>query len=587
MSEPQQKKRCRCAIYARVSTDEQNRGGFTSIKSQILSCENFIKAHKDDEISWEWTTTFQDVATGANLNRPGFQNLQASARAGKFDRLVIYKIDRLSRSLADFHDFWREFEEKIELSCVTQSIDTSDGAGRFFLNILLSFSQFEREINGQRVRDKRDQALKAGFWQGGWIPHGFVTKRSSKFDRDILVSDPKEAECVRKIYHLFLQSGSQSHVADQINSEGYRTKIRHQKTKDGKPKVVGGKRFDEDGITNILKNRIYIGEVWNERLKMAYDGKHEAIICDKGMWLKVQEMLTEKSVKHSRKIKEERNKYTFLLKGLVHCSHCGTTMTTDFSGKPSKEGKEPYLYYTCTKVDELGKHSDCTIRSVPARSMEKLVIEATQELAKHPALVSEVLKVASVKFQKDLGPLEKELSKKTARLASIDSELDQYLEVAKSRKGALADRAEKRIKELEQDKEVLDGDVVLLRQKVEALKGKQLDAEIVQKSFSQFAEFIGKMSLETQAIYCRLLIDRIDLFPWDPTQKKSPPRKSQEGLLQPDLALQTRTRWYRLKIRYRELPDFPAPSDSGKSSSGSHLIGSGCWTRTNDLAVTI
>src|SRR5262249_30288363 len=152
-------------------TDEQDKGNFTSLEAQEHSCKSFIEAHKDE--GWEYVKTFRDVATGANINRPGLQQLLQESREGKANLIVTYKIDRLSRSIADFYDMWGELSKLgVELACSTQNIDTSDGTGRLMLNILLSFAQFEREVNSQRVRDKRQQALSQGFWQGGWVPFG-------------------------------------------------------------------------------------------------------------------------------------------------------------------------------------------------------------------------------------------------------------------------------------------------------------------------------------------------------------------------------------------------------------------------------
>ncbi|PIR20595.1 MAG: hypothetical protein COV45_05190 [Deltaproteobacteria bacterium CG11_big_fil_rev_8_21_14_0_20_47_16] len=590
-TDPKQKKTTRCFVYTRVSTEEQLRAGFDSLESQENSCKHFIQAREPE--GWVYVKTYSDTATGANINRPGLQALLQDIRDGHVDQIVTYKIDRLSRSIADFYDLWRQFEElKVQLACSTQSIDTSDGTGRLMLNILLSFAQFEREINSQRVRDKREQSLKAGFWQGGWVPFGFDHVKSQKHERMMLVPHPKESEAIRIIFDHFLKTGSQATVKDLINSMGYRTKERLQKSKEKDTRRVGGKRFDEDDITRILKNRVYIGELYDEKTQTVYDGQHEPIISDKAIWVKAQEILNEKAVErkgNQKGIKPYRDKYVFFLKGLVHCSDCNSTMTTSFSGKVSA-GKLPYLYYTCTDVNEAGQASTCSIRSLPARPLEDLIIEATVNLAKNPSLIEETIKSAQMKAKKEIGPIEKELAQYLTRRANIETQLSRLLQLTVA-KGveALSQVARKELEGLDQEKRVVDSEVFRLQRAQADRKDRLINLEIVHRSLSHFAEVVDKMTLEEKKMYCQALIERVDVYPWDPTEKeKSPPKKiSKEGLLNPEPKLKTKNKWYRLKIRYRELPDVSTSSGGGGSSLGLHRLGSASKIRTCDRSVTV
>ncbi len=588
-TEAKQKKTTRCFIYTRVSTEEQLRAGFDSLESQENSCKHFIKAREPE--GWVYVKTYSDTATGANINRPGLQALLQDIRDGHVDQIVTYKIDRLSRSIADFYDLWRQFEElKVQLACSTQSIDTSDGTGRLMLNILLSFAQFEREINSQRVRDKREQSLKAGFWQGGWVPFGFDHVKSKEHERMMLVPHPKESEAIRIIFDHFLKTGSQATVKDLVNSLGYRTKERQQKGKDNNVRHVGGKRFDEDDMTRILKNRVYIGELYDEKTQTVYDGQHEPIIADKAIWVRAQEILNEKALvrKGTQKgIKLQRDKYTFFLKGLVHCSDCNSTMTTSFSGKVTA-GKQPYLYYTCIEVNELGHDSKCSIRSLPARALENLIIEATVNLANHPKLVEDTLKSAQVKAKKEIGPIEKELATNLTRRGKIEAQLSRMLQLTLA-KGvdALTQVARKEIEGLDQEKRVVDSEVFRLQRALTDRKDRMINLTIVQKGFSHFADVVDRLTLEEKKMYCQALIERIDVYPWDPTEKKkSPPKKnSQEDLSASSAILKTKNKWYRLKIRYRELPDISTSSGGGGSVLGLHSLCSASKIRTCDRSV--
>lgn len=583
---PSQKKKVRCYIYTRVSTEEQDRENFSSLEAQEHSCKAFIEARKNE--GWEYIRTHHDIATGANINRPGLQAILQDVRDDKLDMIVTYKIDRLSRSIADFYDMWREFEKLgVELSCSTQNIDTSDGTGRLMLNILLSFAQFEREVNSQRVRDKRQQALAQGYWQGGLVPFGYESKHSKKHDRTMLIPHKKEAEAIKLIFHHFLETESQAFVKEEINKKGYRTKTRSFEKKTGGKQLSGGKRFDVDAITRILKNRIYFGELWDERTQTVYDAKHEPIIHDKAIWFRAQEILKRKSAKQIEakkkgKAQYKKDKHTFLLKGLPYCSVCGSMMTPTFAGKIDKNG-EPYLYYTCTQVAELGKRSECTIRNLRARSLEKVVIEATQNLAKHPNLLEDVVKYSSTAAQKKLKPFRKELSVLKKREGAIKTEMDQLIKIAKSKK-ALSSRAQENAEELEKEYQQVRASELLLQQKIEDLDGEKLNIEMVKDAFKQFDKVIEKLSLEEQKLYCQLLIERIDIYPWDPTKKPSK-KSSKKGLLNPEVILEnpkTRTPWYVVKIRYREIPEKTTPptiSGGGAGGSGFHPSGSPSCTQ--------
>ncbi|GEM_PF-4333055 len=397
---------------------------------------------------------------------------------------------------------------------------------------------------------------------------------------------------MRLIFEHFLKTGSQAAVKELVNSLGYKTKERKLTTKDQVARVVGGKRFDEDRITSILKNRVYIGELYDERSETVYDGQHVPIIHDKTIWVRAQGILNEKSIKLSgrRKTQQERDKYVFLLKGLVHCSDCGSTMTPTFPGKSSKTG-EPYLFYMCTQVSEQGRACNCTIRSLPARPMEQLVIDATASLAKEPHVIEGVVKASVARAQKELGPLEREYAQWIQRNGAIATRLKRLLEVAIT-KGveALVESARQEAEQLEHERRAVDSKVYELKQKIDDCKNALLNAEMIHKGFTHFAKTINTLTLDQKKAYCQHLIDRIDVYPWDPLQQKKspPPKKSKEGLLNPEVIVRkTRTQWYRLKTRYRELPETPPVLGGGSSSLGSHLLGSADRTRTCDKVITL
>jgi DNA invertase Pin-like site-specific DNA recombinase len=266
----------RCAIYARVSTDERLDQEFNSIDAQVEACRAFIQSQRSE--GWiEAQPPYIDPGfSGGNLNRPALTQLLKAVAERKLDMIVFYKIDRLSRSLANFSNMVETLEaHDVSFSSVTQQINSSTSMGRLMLNILLSFAQFERENTAERIRDKIGAAKRKGMWMGGVPPLGYdvINKR--------LVVNAKEAELVRRIYDDFLHCGSTTTLCNTLSREGITAKS--WITKEGKHHVGGP--IDKKLLHQILRNRMYLGEIslkddW-------FKGNHESII-DSDTWEHVQ-----------------------------------------------------------------------------------------------------------------------------------------------------------------------------------------------------------------------------------------------------------------------------------------------------------
>ena len=242
----------RCAIYTRKSTEHNLDLAFTSLDAQREACVAYITSQAGE--GWRLVSDHYDDGglSGASLERPALQRLLADVRAGKIDIVLVYKVDRLTRSLADFAKLIELFEaHRVSFVSVTQSFNTRSSMGRLTLNVLLSFAQFERELIGERVRDKIAASKRKGLWVGGPVPLGYAA-----VDKKIVVV-PAEAEAVRTIFERYLELGSIRMLVADLDHKGIRSKPRQLSN----GRLIGGGAFGVGALAYLLKNRFYIGEV--------------------------------------------------------------------------------------------------------------------------------------------------------------------------------------------------------------------------------------------------------------------------------------------------------------------------------------
>src|SRR6266705_603801 len=269
----------RCAIYTRVSTDQGLEQDFNSLDAQYNASQSYIRSQA--HAGWALLRGKYDDGgfSGGDTDRPALQELLAEVRAGKIDIIVVYKVDRLTRSLADFAKLVELFDQhSVSFVSVTQSFNTTSSMGRLTLNVLLSFAQFEREVIGERVRDKIAASKAKGIWVGGSIPLGYASINKK------LVVVSKEAETVRLIFRRYLELGSIRELAEDLDRQGIRT--RRQTLSTGQ--IRGGIRFGIGALAHLLRNRFYIGEVVYRRA--VHLGEHEAIL-DRSLFDAVQTKL--------------------------------------------------------------------------------------------------------------------------------------------------------------------------------------------------------------------------------------------------------------------------------------------------------
>ncbi len=398
-------KTIRCAIYTRKSHEEGLDQEFNSLHAQREAAEAFIASQRHEG----WTALPTDYSdggfTGANIDRPGLQKLMKDLEAGKIDCVVVYKVDRLSRSLLDFARLIATFDEqKVSFVSVTQQFNTSTSMGRLTLNILLSFAQFEREIIGERIRDKKAAAAKKGKYLGSQPILGYDVDR----EKMRLLVNPQEAEQVRWIFQRFIELKSSMKVARELNAQDHRTKA--WTTKKNKP--MGGKRWNKVYVYRVLTNRKYIGEVVHKG--QAYPGEHEAIV-DRKAWDKVQRTLADNY--HAR-ANATRQKTPALLKGILRCGHCDQAMGITFSNNHKKR----YRYYLCNHAAKNG-YDTCPVKSVAAGAIEGAVIEQLRRVFRSPDIIARTFRAA----QKQAKQQEKDLGQQKDRLEKQQQTLKQAI----------------------------------------------------------------------------------------------------------------------------------------------------------------
>ena len=356
-------RKLRCAIYTRKSNEAGLEQEFNSLHAQREACEAYIASQRSE--GWVLLRDpFDDGGiSGGTLDRPALQQLMQDVEDGLVDVIVVYKIDRLSRSLADFAKLVEVFDQHgVTFVSVTQQFNTTTSMGRLTLNILLSFAQFEREVTAERIRDKFQASKAKGMWMGGNVPLGYDAK-----DRKLVIND-KEAADVRFVFERFTQVGSGTVLAQELQKAGITTKK--------------GKPIDKKYIYRMLNNRHYLGEIVHK--DTTYPGLHEPIIS-KELWDKVHSIL---SVSPRKRAARTRAETPALLKGLLFGPDGAA-----FSPTHTRKGRKLYRYYVSQTVLKHGAGS-CPVGRVPAGEIEAAVVNQLRAVFRQPEIVAGTWKAA-------------------------------------------------------------------------------------------------------------------------------------------------------------------------------------------------
>jgi site-specific DNA recombinase len=364
----------RCAVYTRKSTEEGLEQEFNSLDAQREAGEAFIASQRHE--GWHLLDERYDDGgyTGGNMDRPGLSRLMADIEAGRVDCVVVYKVDRLSRSLLDFARMMQVFEShKVAFVSVTQQFNTATSMGRLVLNVLLSFAQFEREIICERTRDKIAATRRKGKWAGGHPLLGYdVDPNGFK-----LVVNAAEATRVRAIFQLYVEHEALLPVVQELARRAWTCK--RWQTRKGHER--GGQPFNRTSLHRLLTNVAYLGKV--TRKSAVYDGEHPAIV-DTGVFERVHSILKRNGGTGGA---PARNKFGALLRGLIQCAPCGCAMSPTHT---TRKGNRRYRYYVCSLAQKRGWDT-CPSKAIPAAQVEGFVVEQIKCIGRDPVLRADVL----------------------------------------------------------------------------------------------------------------------------------------------------------------------------------------------------
>jgi len=481
----------RCAIYTRKSTEEGLEQEFNSLDAQREAAEAYIESQRHE--GWTCLPDRYDDGgfSGGSMDRPAINRLLDDVQAGRVDCIVVYKVDRFSRSLIDFARMMESLERNnVSFVSVTQQFNTTTSMGRLTLNILLSFAQFEREIIAERTRDKMSSARRKGKWIGGAPVLGYDVH---PHERRLVVNE-EEAERVRKIYALYLEHQSLLSTVKKLNGRKWVTK--HWITKKGRER--GGKPFDKNNLFKLLTNITYIGKV--KYKDEVYEGEHQAIVDDEA-WRRVQSILRRNGRSGGAAV---RNKYGALLKGLLYCIPCKSAMIHAYT---VKNKTTRYRYYVCSKAQKQGWDT-CPTKSLPAAEIERFVVDQIRCVGEDPELIAETLEQTQKENKRRAEELEYEQRMIERELKQHDSEVRRI--VARASKDAGRETpATSRLADLQERIRTLDQSSTKIKEEILALNRETVGKQELAGALSAFDPVWESLSPREQARVIHLLVEQV------------------------------------------------------------------------------
>lgn len=482
-----------CAIYVRKSTDEHMNTEFTSLDSQREYCQAFIKSREGEG----WRAYGEDYGdsgyTGGNMDRPGLKRLIADAKQGKFQVVVCYKYDRLSRNTRDFLHVLDIFEKQgVAFVSVTQPIDTTSSVGRLMRSILMDFAQFEREIISERTKDKMAAIVRKGRRAGGFPILGYDINWETKH----LVVNEEEAKAILDIFKTYARTQSLSRTAKTANERGYRGK---QWTTRHSNRLRGGKPFNKTTLLYHLRNPVYIGKV--RHYDKLYPGAHKAIVSEI-LFNQVGQLLLRNH--HGKVIKTGlKQTHNFFLKGLIRCVHCGSTMSPTWNG-------QGITYYKCCRVIKLDKTA-CPVKAPNAPGLEQAIIERLSQLSRDPAVMERIVARARHVSSEELPTKRQERAAAAGRLSRIEGQIKNLVHVLsiEGNQSAQYRAIMDGMAQAEAERGRLQTAIEGFDHQIQKLEGERIEADVLRNNLARFGSLFGQLQPEEQRELMRLLVSEI------------------------------------------------------------------------------
>jgi site-specific DNA recombinase len=478
----------RVAIYTRKSTDEGLDQEFNSLDAQRQAVEAYIASQRGE--GWAGLPEHYDDGgfTGANMKRPAFERMIADIKAGRVDVVAAYKLDRLSRSIADFVGLMRLFEEYgVTFVSITQQFSTATSVGRMTMHLLATFAQFERDTISERTRDKVRAARRRGMWTGGRPVLGYDVRNKK------LIVNADEAEQVRAIFVLYLELGSLMATIEELNRRGWRTKT--FTTGDGK--LVHGGRYDKSSLHRLLTSTLYIGRIGLG--DESFEAAHEAIV-DRELWDNTQATMK----RHGRRGGADTpNKYGLLLRGIIHCGVCGSTMTHAFSTRAGRR----WTYYACSKSSKQGAAA-CPRSRVSVAEIEAFVVEKVREIGRDSTVVTETIAAVRREREARLPEVQADVRRHDAEKKRLIDERTNLVN-AVAMGGSAAGVLMQRVADIDDAVTEADERATEARQRLVEIQGEVIDESELRAALASFDPVWEELFPRERARILALLIERV------------------------------------------------------------------------------
>lgn len=492
------------AIYTRVSTDNQVGGRFDSCESQLAICRDLIR--RNSGLGWTEVAHYSDPAfSGSTMDRPGLRALMRQIETGGVRVILIFKLERMSRNIDEFGPF-RRFLKKhgCRMESATEDISETTPSGRLKNNLLLSFSQYEKENTAEKTQVKMLQQAKRGYWNGGAVPYGYAYDKNTQS----LQPHPEEAAVVRRVFEQAAKLVSLEEVADTLNREGLRTRARLFRRTDGTERTVGLKRFRSDGLRMMITNPVYQGVI--RYAGQQYPGRHVPLVAPR-LWEEANAVVV-KLVRPVATLKLDQDKHFHLLKGLVHCGCCHRALVPHASGNRQKSGGY-YRYYYCSNLVKERADARCTVRRIAANSLEGVVVQFLSELGRHPDIIGAAVGSSQSRRQGRMDELKTALGKLDREMTVTSGRIRNCVEAISAGGKQIAEELAEEVAQLKDRKQTQIVERQRLSQELGACEGEVLDEQRVRQSVEHFGQVLQGLSRDEQKTLVGLFVERIEVRP--------------------------------------------------------------------------
>ena len=469
-----------CALYGRVSTQRQavTEDGGLDTQFSLMEKQVDLENEKDPDTEWTIVARYREEGrSGKNLDRPEYERMLSDIREGKVNTVVVYKIDRITRSLRDFYVLWETFKEhKVEFISLHEMFDSTNAVGRAMLKLILVFAELKREQTAERTTATMLYRAQQGLWNGG---------RRFGYDLDpdnkgvLKVNSVQKEILIRDFFEKCVEEGSAGKVVKHLDEQGiHRPKYVTKRTKETR----GGGKFYKQAVVNILTDKVFIGKI--EFKGEVYEGQHEAIV-DEALFNRVQAIIAKNRINKGNC--KSQGEHVYLLQGLVRCGKCGSMLTPSSA---TGRGRKRHFYYNCTKKSHSNR-TECDARYLPAVTAEEFVLEQISKWASNRDEINRAVAEASGYREEEITSIGVQLQGARDELLTVNRKLSNLVALAEDGKDFNA--IESRIGELDAAKENLQRRIERLELEREDKNKEVLSGDVVAETYCDFPFIVEKL----------------------------------------------------------------------------------------------